>query len=139
MNNDIKLSKLMGSISLILGAGQLMAAERINEKLALGIPTWVVRLFGAREVVSGFVVLAHPDEAAPIGLRLAGDALDLAMLGKALLPGRTVTNTALLAAVFALGVTALDLSAGVTLRRRRGKVLATARRTRLTPAPSARG
>jgi len=138
MNNDIKLSKVLGSVSLILGASQLMAAERINAKLALGIPTWVVRLFGAREVVSGFVVLAHPDEAAPIGLRLAGDALDLAVLGKALLPGRRVTGAATLAAVFALGVTVLDLSAGVSLRRRRDRALRTAQRTRFTPATSTR-
>lgn len=134
MNNDIKLSKLLGSVSLCLGAAELMAAPAINRKLGLGLPDWLVRLFGAREVISGFVVLAHPDEAPPIGVRLAGDALDLAVLSKALLPGRAVTNTALLASIAVLGVTALDLAAGVSLRRRQQAVLETGRRTRVRPA-----
>ncbi len=113
-----------------------MAAPAINRKLGLGLPDWIVRLFGAREVVSGFVVLAHPDEAPPIGIRLAGDALDLAVLSKALLPGRKVTNGAMLASIAVLGVTALDLAAGVSLRRRRAAALETAQRTRYRPGAS---
>ena len=134
MNNDIKLSKLLGSISLCLGAVELLAPQRINRKLGLGLPNWLIRVFGAREVASGFVVLAHPDEAPPIGVRLAGDALDLAVLSKALLPGQKVTNGAIFATLAVLGVTALDLAAGVSLRRRNTAVLETARRTRYHPA-----
>ena len=131
MNNDLKLSKLLGSVSLCLGAAEIVAGGRIARALRLGVPGWVVRLFGVREVASGFAVLAHPDEAAPVGLRLAGDALDLAVLGRALLPGTRTTRAAQVAAAAVLGVTALDLAAGVSLRRRRMRVLETARRTRI--------
>ena len=134
MNKDIRLSKLLGIFSLGLGAAELLAGERINQKLRLGVPTWVVRAFGAREMVAGFAVLAHPDEAPPIGMRLAGDALDLAVLGRALLPGHKTTNAAIVATVAVLGVTALDLAAGVALRRRNTQALQTARRTRIRQA-----
>jgi hypothetical protein len=75
--------------------------------------------------------MAHPDKAGPIGTRIAGDALDLAILGTALLPVNRNRNLAALATIAVLGVTILDMAAATALAQRESRALATARRTRV--------
>ena len=86
---------------------------------------------GPRESVNGFGALAHPDDTGPIATRIAGDALDLAILGNALLRGNRMRHMAALATIAVVGVTALDLAAGAALAQRNTKALNTARRTRV--------
>ena len=132
MNTDLQLAKLLGAVSLCLGTAQLFAGRAIRDRLGLPVPAAVVNVTGLREIVSGFTVLAHPDEAGPVGVRVAGDALDLAVLGGALLAGNRRTRpAALLATAAVLGITALDVAATAALRRRQSRILATARRTRV--------
>ncbi len=129
--NDIQLSKNLGLISLVLGTAELLYGRTIKRTLGLPMPSMFVRAFGAREVLSGFVALAHPDNAGPIGLRIAGDALDLAVLGTALLPSNRQRKAAALATIAVIGITVMDLAVGSALARRQARALQTARRTRV--------
>ena len=137
MNNDIKLSKALGGFSLCLGALEILAAPQIIRRLGLPVPAWVIQAFGVREVASGFTVLANPDKAPPLGLRFAGDALDLAVLGGALFArGNRQRPATLFATAAVAAVTLADLGAGIALRRSNARALETARRTRVKGTPS---
>ena len=129
--NDIQMSKTLGLVSLAIGTVQLFAGAQVKRALGLPMPTNFVRAFGARELLSGFVALAHPDNKGPAGLRIAGDAVDLAVLGAALLPGNRKRGAAALATIAVLGVTIADLAVGTALARREQKARAPARRTRV--------
>ena len=130
--NEIQLSKLLGLTSVFIGAAELFAARQLRNGLGLPVPTNFVRWFlGPREIINGLVALAHPDNAGPIGLRVAGDALDLAILGNALLPRNRMRHMAALATVAVVGVTIMDMAGATALARRNGRAMATARRTRV--------
>ncbi len=129
--NEIQLSKGLGLFSLFLGTVELVAGKQIKQALGLPMPTSFVRAFGARELLSGFVALAHPDNAGPAGLRIAGDAADLAVLGVALLPSNRQRHLAALATAAVIGITVLDFAAAAALTHRETKALATAKRTRV--------
>ena len=134
MNEDVQLSKALGAVSLLLGAAEVFAAPQIARMFGLPVPPAVIRAFGLREMASGFTVLAHPDDARPVGLRIAGDAMDLAVLGGALLaPGNRRRPATLFALAAVVGITLLDFGAAAALTRRSTKALATARRTRVRP------
>jgi hypothetical protein len=130
--NDIQMSKGLGLLSLAIGGAELFAGRRLTRALGLPVPSAFVKfVLGPREIVNGFVAMAHPDKAGPIGTRIAGDALDLAILGTALLPVNRKRNLAALATIAVVGVTILDMAAATALARRETKALATARRTRV--------
>ena len=107
--NPIALSRLLGWFSLGLGALEILAPSALARRL--GVPGgWrLVRLFGVREVVAGVTVLGQPGS--PLGpwARVAGDALDLAVLGAALSPGNDRRRAAAVATAMVLGVTLLDV------------------------------
>ena len=130
--NDIQMSKGLGLLSLAIGGAELFAGRRLKHALGLPIPSNFVKyVLGPREIINGFVAMAHPDKAGPVGTRILGDALDLAILGTALLPTNRRRNMAALATIAVVGVTILDLAAGAALARRETSALATARRTRV--------
>ena len=104
-------SKFLGWFSVGIGTLGLLAPRVVAR--AIGVqptPMWngVLRFFGARELANGAGVLANPKSKEWVGMRVGGDALDLATLGVALTqtkrPSRTLAATA-----FVLGATALDL------------------------------
>ena len=129
--NEIQLSKGLGLFSLALGAAELFYGRTIKRALGLPMPSSFVRAFGAREMLAGFTAIAHPDNAGPIGMRIAGDALDLAVLGVALLPSNKRRNAAALATIAVVGVTVMDFAVATALAKREGQALKTARRTRI--------
>ena len=128
--NDLQLAKGLGLFSLALGAFELAAGRRISRALGVATPG-LVRAFGAREVVAGIGVLAYPDNAAPVWARVAGDALDLAVLATALGSGNRKRKNTALAILAVAGATALDIACATALQNRQGRALATARRTRI--------
>ena len=130
--NEIQLSKALGLVSIVIGAAELFAGRRLTKALGLPVPAEFVKyVLGPREIINGFVAIAHPDEAGPIGVRIAGDALDLAILGNALLPRNKMRHLAALATIAVIGVTVLDMAAATALARRETRALSTARRTRV--------
>lgn len=90
--NAQNIGRALGWVSLVLGAGEVVAAESLAKNLGLEKRTTLVRAFGIREILSGIGILAAPkfasvghDKLAPwIWARVAGDALDLVVLLAAL-------------------------------------------------------
>ncbi len=131
--NDINLAKFLGCFSIGLGAIELLAPRRLIRLLGLPQSPALVRAFGAREVAAGAAVLTYPDNPAPLWARVGGDALDLAVLGFALQPGRRRRREAATAATVAvLAVTALDALCATALTQRQARAGQTARRTRVS-------
>ncbi|HVO91150.1 MAG TPA: SRPBCC family protein [Casimicrobiaceae bacterium] len=78
----------------------------------------MIRLFGAREVASGLAILMHPDRSVGVKARLAGDALDLALLLAALRDTPASRRPRVAGATAAvLGVAALDALCAHRLER----------------------
>jgi hypothetical protein len=132
--NDVQTAKVLGWFSVGLGAAQLIFGRSMNRTLGLRQSPALVRALGAREVAAGAMVLMYPDMAAPVWLRVAGDALDLAVLARALATGGRRREATLLATLAVLGVTAVDVVTAASLSQRHNRALATARRTRVQRA-----
>jgi uncharacterized membrane protein len=114
-------STFLGWFSVGIGTLGLVAPRVVAR--AIGVqptPMWngVLRFFGARELANGAGILANPRSKEWVGLRVGGDALDLATLGVALTqatrPSRTLAATA-----FVLGAAVLDLLGTERLAERR--------------------
>ena len=115
------LGKGLGWMSLGLGAAALFAGGRIAAALGLENKSSLVRLIGAREVVSGIMTLS-PDRETGLWSRVAGDAMDVMLVATALdaPPSRQRDNAKLALAALA-GIAVLDMIAaiGTTAERRR--------------------
>ena len=131
--NDVQSAKILGFFSLGLGAFELFASRRIAAALGVGSPG-LVKVFGAREVAAGLMVLNKPDTAMPVWGRVVGDAMDAAVLATGLRYGNRQRNGAAAALVFVLVAGALDVAVAASLNRREQTALQTARRTRVQRA-----
>ena len=109
--------------------GELMP-HRVTRNLGLDVSPSLIRLFGAREIGAGLAVLTYPDNPAPVWGRVAGDVLDVAVLGTALGQGNRRRGAAVAATLAVLAITALDVACAASLQHRSGRALRTARRTR---------
>jgi uncharacterized membrane protein len=107
------LASFLGFVSLALGAAELLAPRRVARAIGLrpsAATTAVMRGMGIRELTSGAGILSHPESKEWVGTRVAGDVVDLAALGFALLKSERPMRT-LLASAVVLGVGALDVLA----------------------------
>jgi hypothetical protein len=115
-----KLSLGLGIFSIVLGAAELFAAPPIARRLDAPHRKGLVRAFGVREVVAGAGLLAAPAHSAAMWGRVAGDALDLAVLGAA--AAKSPRNRMVWGALaFVIGATALDVIVARGLDRTTGK------------------
>ena len=119
--NPELLARTLGWASVGLGIPQLLRPDAVDRAVGEGAKQRTVTTFvGARELVHATALLASSRPSKWVWTRVAGDALDLATLGRALRNhdrkqiGRTVAATAAVA-----GITALDLYAAI--RGSRGK------------------
>jgi hypothetical protein len=105
--NDLQAARGLGLFSVGLGLTQLMAPRWLGETTGVGDYRTLMRTLGARELASGIGVLARRRPAGPLWARLAGDVVDVALLGWALWKsarrGRVATALAMV-----LGVGLLD-------------------------------
>jgi uncharacterized membrane protein len=78
------LSRFLGWFSVGLGAAQLAAPKAVCRVVGAsgeGISKHVMRLMGARELTQGVGILTRPRPTSWLWARVAGDALDLSLLG----------------------------------------------------------
>ena len=112
------IARGLGWFSLALGAAEILAPRRLNRVLGVRRNRdGLVRGFGAREIAAGIGILATRG-VRPTWLwgRVAGDALDLAALSRAMKSNRNrMMVGSAIASVAAL--TALDIWSGVRLSR----------------------
>ena len=106
------LARALGWFSLGLGFAQLAAPRRVAN--LIGLPgdeddQKVMRLVGAREIASGFGILAQSKPTPWLWSRVGGDAMDLALLKSAMDSPRSDRDRVATATMAVLGITAADL------------------------------
>ncbi|HEX6533622.1 MAG TPA: hypothetical protein VF041_03440 [Gemmatimonadaceae bacterium] len=105
---DMQMAKGLGVASFGLGLAELAAPRWLERQLGVRNRTRLLRALGAREVLAGVGVLAPRRPAAGLWSRVAGDVMDLALIGAAV--RRSERRRALAAAAaFVLAIGALDL------------------------------
>ncbi|HEV2845034.1 MAG TPA: hypothetical protein VG477_09330 [Thermoanaerobaculia bacterium] len=106
-----KLAKGLGLFSIGLGLTQLLAPRWLGRKIGIGDETGLMRALGARETLTGIGVLNPRTQNVGLWGRVAGDVMDLAILGLALRSPGTQKNRTAVATGMVLGVGLLDLAA----------------------------
>src|ERR1041385_416003 len=115
--NPEHLAQALGWFSIGVGVAELLAPRRVSKLAGITQRTWLIRLFGLREIASGLGILTQQRPAGWVWSRVGGDVMDLAALGASLKspgvqPGRVAAATVAVA-----GVTALDVFCGQELCR----------------------
>ena len=115
-----RMASVLGWFSIALGLAEALAARKVAS--LIGVPhntrtLATLRTMGVREVAAGLGVLGRPGRPGPLWSRVAGDALDLSLLGAAYRmdrarPGRLTGATAAVA-----GVTIADVLCASRLSR----------------------
>lgn len=116
---NAQMGKALAWLSIGVGVLHLLAPRAVAR--AAGLPNWpmLLRAIGVRELACGIGLLARPSSNTWRWTRVAGDAMDLTLLGvAAFAPGSDPRRLAATAAAVA-GVTALDVGAGTRTQRRR--------------------
>jgi uncharacterized membrane protein len=106
------LANFLGLFSLGLGLAEFAMPGVVSRIAGLegdGLDRKMMRAMGLREIAHGVSVLSSPQPKAQMWGRVAGDALDLALLGKALTNRDNARGRTLFATGAVLGVTALDV------------------------------
>lgn len=73
----------LGWFSIGLGTAQLLAPRRLGRMIGVGDHPVLMRVMGAREIASGLGVLSQRRPKTGLWARVAGDALDFALLTRA--------------------------------------------------------
>jgi uncharacterized membrane protein len=105
-----QLARGLGWFSLGLGLAEVLAPRAVAKVAGVRGDTRLIRLFGMREIASGLAIFMQgkrPAEA--VWSRVAGDALDLAALGKAFASPDSDKGRLSFATANVLAVTALDV------------------------------
>lgn len=107
-----QLARGLGWFSIALGATQLLAPRQLSRFIGADASPALMRALGARELASGIAILAVPSmTAAALKARVAGDAMDLALLGSAMTRDDSDRTRVAAATLAVLGVTGFDLFA----------------------------
>lgn len=117
----LRTAKQLAWFSVALGAAELLT-PRLVASLAgarIGRRTSMtgVRLLGLREVASGFGILAQKNPAPWLWARVAGDVMDLALLGRTLVEPKAERARTMAAIASVVGVTAMDVKSALELTR----------------------
>lgn len=113
---NLALVNALGWFSVALGLAQLAAPRAVSRASGADPHPWLMRAVGLRELACGAGLLSGREPEGFLWARVAGDAMDLAMLGTTL--ARRGGHAGAIAATTAVaGVTALDVYAATSVRR----------------------
>lgn len=102
------LARGLGWFSIGLGVAEVVASGPLSRTTGVPHRPALLTALGAREIATGIGILRNPEDPRWMDARVAGDAIDLALLLSAL-GARDVRKTRVLAAAtLVAGVTALD-------------------------------
>ncbi|HLH55061.1 MAG TPA: SRPBCC family protein [Verrucomicrobiae bacterium] len=107
--NRDQLVRGLGWFSIGLGLTELLFPRTLGRCIGINPRTGLMRLLGLREIASGIGLLAQPQKDVWMKSRVAGDAMDLALLGGAFLDEENNRLQVGIAAGAVAGVTALDV------------------------------
>ncbi len=121
--DEEKLANGLGWFSLGLGLAELLAPDHVGKAVGLRNHRNLLRAAGLREIAAGVGILTQPRAPGWVWSRVAGDVMDLGLLGSALASSeeRSPERRRAIGALIAVaGVTALDVYCGAQLSRRNG-------------------
>jgi hypothetical protein len=113
----------IGWFSIGLGVAEVVAPRAMARLSGLGTDESTdatVRSLGAREIAHGVSILAQPDRARWLWSRVAGDAVDLGVLGTAMVRDDADRRRIAAATAAVVGVTILDILTAQRLSRTSG-------------------
>ena len=105
------LNRSLAWFSIGLGVAELLAPRSVGRAIGVGERTTALRLCGVREIASGVGLLSGRSPTAFALSRVAGDIMDLSLLGAALRSPASDPSRIAAAATAVAGVTALDVYA----------------------------
>jgi uncharacterized membrane protein len=114
-----RLARALGWFSLGLGLAEVVAPQGVARLIGLEDGERNHRLLrgmGVREIASGLAILAQRRRAVGVWSRVAGDAIDLALLSSALRSEASQKGRVVAATAAVLGVTAVDVYCGTRLQ-----------------------
>lgn len=136
--NPNQLAQGLGWFSLGLGLAELLAPRRVSQTIGLSNHQDIIRAMGAREFANGLGILSGRCPAAWLWGRVAGDFLDLSLLGAAC-SSRENDRGRLAGAIAAVaGIAALDVAASLAHSREDGFERRFLRGKRLSSATAVR-
>ncbi len=112
-----RLARGLGWLSIGIGLAEVLAPRSLGRLVGVGDHAALLRALGLREIAAGAGALAGYDPAPAIWSRVAGDALDLSLLGLALASSENRRGRVAFATAAVAGVTALDALCAQTLSR----------------------
>jgi uncharacterized membrane protein len=113
-----QLAKALGWFSIGLGLTQLLAPRTLSRAAGVSDHPVLMRALALREITSGVGILSQRPPTGWLWSRVAGDAIDLALLGTAARSSGVRRSQVALAVAAVAGVTALDVAAGMQHNRR---------------------
>lgn len=111
-SSDERLARGLGWFSLGLGLPPITAPRAFARAIGAsgdGDSRVIVRLVGVRELAVAAGLLAQPRQGAWLWARVAGDMMDLALVGGALVRGAPGRRRLVASLVALIGITAVDL------------------------------
>lgn len=113
----------LGWFSIGLGLAELLVPRSMDKLVGAEKEHPILtRLLGAREIMAGLGILVRRRPAAWLWSRVAGDAMDLALLGGALISPGSRRERVLMATAAVAGVTALDVICSQQISARPGSL-----------------
>jgi uncharacterized membrane protein len=107
-----QLARGLGWFSIALGAAELLAPRALTRSIGAGEHESLTRFCGLRELAAGIGLLTQPSPVPWLWSRVAGDAMDLSLLGLAMRDADRHEMARLTSAtVSVIAVTALDVYA----------------------------
>jgi uncharacterized membrane protein len=103
-----RVAGALGWFSVGLGLAELAAPRRLAAVIGVPNRPLLIRLLGVRELVSGIGILSQHRRTSWLWSRVAGDGMDLALLGAALRSPDAARGRVSAATAAVLGVTAVD-------------------------------
>jgi uncharacterized membrane protein len=118
-----RLARGLGWFSLALGAAMLFAPRGLARTIGVRERSALIRAIGVREVLAGVGLLSARRPHGWAKSRVAGDAMDLTLLGAALRPGNPHRGRTMAAVAAVAGVAALDVLASRQLSKGRPRTV----------------
>ncbi len=108
---DRELTRVLGWFSIGLGLAELLAPRAVAHTIGVGHHPVLMRMSGLRGIASGMSLLAQRQTGRRSWLRVAGEVMDLALLGAAAASPRADRGRIAAAGAALAGLVALDLRA----------------------------
>ena len=115
--DEKRLAQALGWFRVALGVAEVMAPRQLGKAIGFDRHPGFMRAVGLREIASGIGIITQPQQPERLWSRVAGDAVDLALLGVAINSGRSHRGRLVAATAAVAGVAALDIYCNRQLSR----------------------